>query len=77
MSPSPRHGVGDHYYAMLHAKSTLHAHAYCARRILREVRTKFHLTHPWWIPVKLIGEMRAYVAARRLVRQCRTHPPLS
>lgn len=66
-SASPRHGVGDHYYAMLHAKSKAEANGYCLRRIFREVRTKFHLTHPWWIPVKLLGEVRAYCAARRLI----------
>ncbi len=26
---------------------------------LRQVRTKFHLVHPWYIPIKLIGEIRA------------------
>jgi len=67
-SASPRHGVGDHYYAMLHAESPGQARAYCYRRMFREVRTKFHLTHPWWIPVKWIGEIRAYLQARRLIR---------
>ncbi|QEF99475.1 Glycosyl transferase family 2 [Stieleria maiorica] len=70
-SASARHGVGDHYFAMLHAKSSAEAHVYCLRRALREVRTKFHLSHPWWIPVKLLGEVRAYLAARRLVRSRR------
>lgn len=66
-SASPRHGVGDHYYALLHAESRFEANVYCVRRIFREVRTKFHLTHPWWIPVKLVGEVRAHLAARRLI----------
>lgn len=66
-SASPLHGIGDHYYAMLHAKTTAEAQVYCFHRIFREVRTKFHLTHPWWIPIKLIGESRAYLAARRLI----------
>ena len=66
-SASSRHGLGDHYYAMLHAESSAEASAYCLRRVFREVRTKFHLTHPWWIPVKLVGEIRAYLAARQLV----------
>ncbi|MEM6472081.1 MAG: glycosyltransferase [Planctomycetota bacterium] len=66
-SASPRHGVGDHYFALLHAGSAAEAHAYCIRRVFREVRTKFHLTHPWWIPIKLIGEIRAYFEARRLI----------
>lgn len=67
-SASPRHGVGDHYYAMQHATTSAEANAYCLRRIFREVRTKFHLTHPWWIPVKFLGEVRAYFAARRLAK---------
>ncbi|MEO1524564.1 MAG: glycosyltransferase [Planctomycetota bacterium] len=70
-SADPKHGVGDHYYAMLHAETRYQARAYCFRRILREVRTKFHLKHPWWIPVKLTGEIRAYMQAKRLVREKR------
>ena len=66
-SADPKHGVGDHYFAMLHAKSKSEAFRYSLRRIFREVRTKFHLTHPWWIPVKLLGEIRAYRAASRLI----------
>ncbi|WP_182864978.1 glycosyltransferase family 2 protein [Stieleria mannarensis] len=68
-SASPRHGVGDHYYAMRHAESRVEAQFYCLRRMFREVRTKFHLMHPWWIPVKLVGEARAYFEASRLIRQ--------
>ncbi|MEM0926513.1 MAG: glycosyltransferase [Planctomycetota bacterium] len=68
-SASPAHGVGDHYYAMLHANSSIESMTYCIRRVFREVRTKFHMTHPWWIPVKLTGEVRAYFAARRLIRK--------
>ncbi|KAA5543823.1 glycosyltransferase [Roseiconus nitratireducens] len=67
-SASPLHGVGDHYYAMLHAATRSEARSYCFRRIVREVRTRFHLTHPWWIPVKLVGEIRAYRLAKLLVR---------
>ena len=74
-SASPRHGVGDHYYALLHAATPLQADAYCLRRMFREVRTRFHLTHPWWIPVKLLGEIRAHLAARRLVNTYRIKSP--
>jgi hypothetical protein len=45
---------------------------YLLRRPLREVRTRFHLRHPWWIPVKLLGELRALVQALSLSRR----PPL-
>jgi hypothetical protein len=37
--------------------------------MIREVCTRFHLRHPWWIPVKLTGELRALVWASRLCRR--------
>lgn len=57
-SASPRHGIGDHYYAFLHGRP-IEAWQYSIRRVFREVCTKFHATHPWWIPMKLVGELRA------------------
>ncbi|HRU06308.1 MAG TPA: glycosyltransferase [Candidatus Brocadiia bacterium] len=57
-SPSPAHGVGDYYFALRHG-APLEALAYVLRRPFREVRTRFHLTHPWFIPVKLLGEAMA------------------
>lgn len=73
-SASPRHGMGDHYYAFLHG-GPIEAWTYSLRRVFREVSTKFHATHPWWIPVKLVGELRAmwagYVLAKRKRREVR------
>ena len=66
-SASPRYGVGDHYYALVHGRG-VEKYVYCLRRLFREVRTKFHLRHPWYIPVKLIGEIRAFVQAVKLAR---------
>ncbi len=68
-SASPRHGMGDYYYAFLHG-GPIEAWTYSLRRVFREVSTKFHATHPWWIPVKLVGELRAmwagwWMAARK------------
>lgn len=68
-SADPKHGIGDHYYAHLHANSRLEAEVYCWSRIFREVRTKFHLLHPWWIPVKLVGEFRAYRGGKALAKR--------
>ena len=67
-SASPIHGVGDYYYALRcgHGWERL---LYMLRRPFREVRTKFHLHHPWYIPVKFIGELRAMAAAVRLYRR--------
>ncbi|MEZ6131837.1 MAG: glycosyltransferase [Planctomycetaceae bacterium] len=73
-SASPQHGVGDHYYAFLHG-GRVEAWLYSIGRVFREVRTRFHLTHPWWIPVKMAGEIRAmwegYWMARRKKREAR------
>ncbi len=64
-SASPLHGVGDYYYALRCGKSW-ERFWYMARRPFREVRTRFHLRHPWYIPVKFVGELRAWWLARKL-----------
>lgn len=66
-SASPSHGVGDYYFAMRQGADAS-VFAYLLRRPLREVCTRFHLRHPWWIPVKLLGELRAFLLAIRLLR---------
>jgi GT2 family glycosyltransferase len=63
-SPSPLHGFGDYYYAFKHGTPG-EAWKYSLQRLFREVRTRFHLTQPWWIPVKLVGEFRAIIMALR------------
>jgi len=66
-SMSPRYGVGDYYYALRHGKGWPRFW-YIFKRPFREVRTKYHLKHPWWIPVKFIGELYAIFKAVRLYR---------
>ena len=67
-SASGHHGVGDCYYALRCGRG-LQRSWYLLRRPFREVRTRFHLRHPWWIPVKLLGECRALAQALTLSRQ--------
>jgi GT2 family glycosyltransferase len=67
-SASPLHGVGDCLFALRHARGW-ERWAYLLIRPLREVRTRFHLRHPWWIPVKLTGELRALMMALELHRK--------
>ncbi len=67
-SASPNHGVGDYYFALLHG-CRIDVVWYCAHRMVREVCTKFHLKHPWYIPVKLVGELRAFGWACQLIRR--------
>jgi len=65
-SAAPKHGVGDYYFAMRCGETWLERLAYMSRRPIREVATKFHLRHPWYIPVKLLGEFRALCWAIQL-----------
>jgi GT2 family glycosyltransferase len=65
-SGSGAYGVGDYYFALME-RAGLASWAYLARRPWREVATRFHLRHPWWIPVKLLGELRGFVRALQLV----------
>ena len=67
-SISPRYGVGDYYYA-LRCGSGWELLWYMLWRPFSEVRTKFHLKHPWWIPIKFIGEIRAMIQAFHLYHQ--------
>jgi GT2 family glycosyltransferase len=64
-SALPIFGVGDYYFALRQGRG-LEKWCYILRKPLREVRTKFHLRHPWWIPVKLVGEARAFWQAVKL-----------
>jgi GT2 family glycosyltransferase len=66
-SSSPAHGVGDYYFALRHG-SPGESLPYILQRPFREVCTRFHLGHPWWIPAKLTGEVRAFLWAVRLAR---------
>jgi GT2 family glycosyltransferase len=67
-SASPRHGMGDYYFA-LRSGISLESAAYMLQRPFREVCTRFHLRRPWYIPVKLVGEARALCAAMTAYRR--------
>src|SRR5437773_3442384 len=61
----PEHSVGEYYFALRHGLG-LETLRFMAYRLYREVRTRHHLTHPWWIPIKLLAELRGLVWAVRL-----------
>jgi GT2 family glycosyltransferase len=67
-SPSPLHAAGDYYFALLHRSDFW---GYAVRRLRRNVLTKWHLRHPWFLPSKLIGELRGLRLARSLRRRGR------
>ncbi len=66
-SASPLHGGGDYYFALKHGKG-IDRVLYMAWRPIRQIRTKFHLRHPWWIPIKFVGELRAIWMALQIWR---------
>jgi GT2 family glycosyltransferase len=67
-SHQPDHSIGDYYFALQHGLN-MESIRYISHRFLRSVCTRFHLRHPWWIPPKLLGELRGLIGAVRLVRQ--------
>jgi hypothetical protein len=64
-SPSPAHSAGDYYFGIHHRPPLWR---YALRRLRKNLATRYHLTHPWTIPTKLIGEVRGLLLARRLAR---------
>jgi len=67
-SASPIHGVGDYYFAIGNGRYS-EIPVYILRRMIRETCTRFHLRRPWYIPVKLVGEIRALCWAIALHHQ--------
>jgi len=71
-SRSPRHSVGDYYYALLEG-SRSSTFRYCIMRLLGSIKARFYLTKPWFIPLRLIAEVRGLLLACRLFRQGPKH----
>ena len=56
----PGHSVGAYYYIF---KSKRNRIAECGKRLMRAIKTRFHLTHPWYIPVTLVAEVSGLIYA--------------
>ena len=69
-SSAPTHSTGDYYLALLHLRGA-QALGYMARRWRKTILTRFDLSHPWWIPVKVVREIRALREALRYRRRGR------
>lgn len=65
---SPSHSCGDYYFALLYVRPFW---PYALRRFRRNVATRWHLRHPWFMPAKAVAELRGYAMARRLYRRGR------
>ena len=51
----PGHSVGAFYY-LLRRKPAQRRPGWVLRRLVSSVRTRHHLSHPWWIPATLLAE---------------------
>jgi GT2 family glycosyltransferase len=69
-SANPAHSTGDYYFALMNLPPAARPR-YIARRLRRSALSRFEVTHPWWIPLKLWREARAFAQARRLARRGR------
>lgn len=58
----PSHSVGA-YYFLLRSGMQKHRLLRILQRPFREVKTRFHLRHPWWILPKMLSELLALVWA--------------
>jgi len=67
-APVPAHSAGDYYFALHHVGDFWR---YAAKRIVKNVGTRYLAVHPWLIPAKLIGETRGLLLARTLHRKGR------
>jgi len=62
----PSHSVGAYYY-LLRSKGTPNRLLKVFARPIRAIRTKHHLSHPWWIPPTLLAEAAGFFWAVALV----------
>lgn len=58
----PGHSVGAYYY-LFRSRVIKHRLLKALIRPMREVRTRFHLRHPWWILPKMLSEVIAMLWA--------------
>jgi GT2 family glycosyltransferase len=55
----PSHSVGAYYY-LLRSRETPNRLLRILTRPIRAIRTKHHLSHPWWIPPTLVAETAGF-----------------
>lgn len=67
-STSPVHSMGDYYFALLHGEGAERI-TYIARRFIRSLCAKFYLRNPWYLPARIIAEVRGFFAALNCMRK--------
>lgn len=69
-SAAPAHSTGDYYFALMNLRPA-ELPLYVLRRLRRSALSRFEVTHPWWIPLKIVRELRALTRAAILARRGR------
>lgn len=64
----PGYAVGSYYYLLRSPRVRLRS-VKVIMRPLRVIRSRYLLTHPWWIPSTLVAELLAFFWAIRLALQ--------
>jgi glycosyltransferase involved in cell wall biosynthesis len=71
----PDHAVGDYYFALRHGRGGETA-GFMGYRLYQALATRHNLCRPWWIPLRLIAELRGLLWAIGLAhRGSRSLPP--
>ena len=68
-SMSPVHSQGDYYFAMRCGKKKYEIMSYVLRRFFGCLKKRFYLHKPWWIPIRLVGEIRGLYKACVMFKQ--------
>lgn len=68
-SSLPDHSQGDYYFALRCGDDKRETVHYILKRLFSSVCTRFYVRKPWWIPVRIVAEIRGLVAATTKFRQ--------
>ena len=67
-SITPIHSACNYYFALQEGSFT-EAFEYILRRFIKSIADKFYLRKPWWIPVRIIAEVRGFFWAMSMYRK--------
>ncbi len=66
-SAQPDHSVGEYYFIFRHSPG-LKKWYFSLRRLFGSLKAKFYLKQPWWLPVRLVGEVRGLIKGFQLAK---------
>jgi len=64
---SGTHSLGDYYFALREA-SGVERTKYVLKRLASSPLSRFYIRKPWWIPIRLVGELCGFIQALKRYR---------